>query len=60
MQYVNVMMLTAPPQASQRKEIRAHCCSEQEHTNLNVAMVHEIGETSSIVIMELSDGSNSE
>jgi hypothetical protein len=51
-------MCRIPPQASQRMESRAQAvarCLEFELANLNTPVVHEIGETSSAAIMEISD-----
>jgi hypothetical protein len=63
MQCMDENMCAAPPKASQRRETRAQatqCCLEFELANLNAIVVHEIGETSSAAIMEISDGSDSE
>jgi hypothetical protein len=54
---VDTMMRTAPPRVGQKKEMTAFRHLELEHVNLNVAVVHEIGETSLVAI---NDGSNSE
>jgi hypothetical protein len=59
MQRVDAIMRAAPPRASQRRAMKALRCLELKHANLNVAVVHEIVETSTVVIMELSNGSNS-
>jgi hypothetical protein len=53
----------APPRASQRRETRAQVVQrslEFIQENLNIAVVHKIGETSLNTIMELNDGSDSE
>jgi hypothetical protein len=58
MKCVDENMCRAPPQASQRMETRAQvaaCHLEFELANLNVPVVHEIGESSSAAIMEISD-----
>jgi hypothetical protein len=54
MERVDENMHRAPPRASQRMETRARRL-EFELANLNVPMVHEIGESSSAAIMEISD-----
>jgi hypothetical protein len=59
LQCVDAMMSVARLQSRQRRETRAFRCLELEHTNLNVVVVHKIGETSSDSIMDLSHGSNS-
>ena len=59
MQRVDAIMRAAPPQASQGRAMKALFRLELKHANLNVAMVHKIVETSTVVIMELSNGSNS-
>jgi hypothetical protein len=38
--------------------MRAFCHLELKHANLNIAVVYEIGEISSVAIMDLSDGRN--
>jgi hypothetical protein len=51
-------MCRAPPRVSQRMETRAQAAArrlEFELTNLNTPVVHEIGESSSATIMEISD-----
>jgi hypothetical protein len=56
-------MRLAPPRASQRRETRAQVVQrslEFIQENLNIAVVHKIGETSLNTIMELNDGSDSE
>jgi hypothetical protein len=60
MQRVDAMMRAALLRASQRKVTKTLRHLKLEQTNLNVVVVHEIGKTSSITIMELSDGSHSE
>jgi hypothetical protein len=60
MQRVDVIICATPLQASQRRATRTLPRLELEHAYLIVIMVHEIGETSLVAIMELSDGSNSE
>jgi hypothetical protein len=58
MQRVDENMRKAPPQVSQRMEIRAQAaarCLEFELANLNAHVVHEIGKTSSAAIMEIGD-----
>jgi hypothetical protein len=58
MKRVDENMRRAPPRASQRMETRAQAaahCLEFELANLNAPMVHEIGESSSAAIMEISD-----
>jgi phosphoketolase len=58
MQCVDENMRRVPPQASQRMETRAQAAArrlEPELANLNAPIVHEIGETSSAAIMEISD-----
>jgi hypothetical protein len=58
MERVDENMRRAPPRASQRMETRAQAIArrlEFELANLNVPMVHEIGESSSAAIMEISD-----
>jgi hypothetical protein len=58
MQRVDENMRRAPPRASQSLETRAQaaaCRLEFELANLNAPVVHEIGETSSAVIMEISN-----
>jgi hypothetical protein len=58
MERVDENMRRAPPRASQRMQTRAQaaaCCLEFELANLNAPMVHEIGESSSAAIMEISD-----
>jgi hypothetical protein len=60
MQLVDAMIRGALPQVSQMRETKvnvAQHCLEFKQANLNRAMVHEIEETSSDAIMELSDGS---
>jgi hypothetical protein len=55
---VNENMRRAPPQASQRMETRAQAAArrlEFELANLNAPVVHEIGESSSAAIMEISN-----
>ena len=59
MQLVDAIKHAALPRASQRRAIRALHHLELKQANLNLFVVHEIGETSSIAIMELSDGSHS-
>jgi hypothetical protein len=59
MQCVDTMMRVALL-TSQTRAMTAFYRLELKQTNLNVAMVHEIGKTSSVTIMELSDGSHSE
>jgi hypothetical protein len=48
MQGLDAMMHMAPLQASQRRETRAQRRLELEYANLNLVVVHEIGETSSV------------
>jgi hypothetical protein len=58
MKRVDENMYSAPLQASQRMETRAQAASfrlEFELTNLDAPVVHEIGESSSAAIMEISD-----
>jgi hypothetical protein len=58
MECVDENMHRAPPRASQRMQTRAQAVArrlEFELANLNVHMVYEIGESSSVVIMEISD-----
>jgi hypothetical protein len=58
MERVDENMRRAPPRASQRMETRAQAAArrlEFELENLNVPVVHEIGESSSAAIMEISD-----
>jgi hypothetical protein len=58
MECVDENMRRALPRASQRMETRAQAAAhrlEFEQANLNVPMVHEIGESSSAAIMEISD-----
>jgi chromatin remodeling complex protein RSC6 len=58
MEHVDENMHRAPPRASQRMETRAQAtarCLEFELANLNALVVHEIGESSSTAIMEISD-----
>jgi hypothetical protein len=58
MERVDENMRRAPPRASQRTETRAQAAArrlEFELANLNVPVVHEIGESSSAAIMEISD-----
>jgi hypothetical protein len=58
MERVDENMHRAPPRARQRMETRAQvaaCRLEFELANLNVYVVHEIGESSSAAIMEISD-----
>jgi hypothetical protein len=58
MQRVDENMRKAPPQVSQRMEIRAQAAVrrlEFELANLNAHVVHEIGKISSAAIMEISD-----
>jgi hypothetical protein len=58
MERVDENMRRVPPRASQRMETRAQAAArrlEFELTNLNAPMVHEIGESSSAAIMEISD-----
>ena len=49
-------MRRVPPRASQRMQTRAQaaaCRLEFELANLNVPVVHEIGESSSLYIIEI-------
>jgi hypothetical protein len=58
MERVDENMCRAPPRVSQRMETRAQAAArrlEFELTNLNTPVVHEIGESSSATIMEISD-----
>jgi hypothetical protein len=58
MERVDENMCRAPPRVSQRMQTRAQataCCLEFELANLNAPVVHEIGESSSAAIMEISD-----
>jgi hypothetical protein len=58
MERVDENMRRAPPRASQRMETRAQaavCRLEFELANLNAHVVHEIGESSSAAIIEISD-----
>jgi hypothetical protein len=58
MECVDENMRRAPPRASQRMETRAQAAAhrlEFELANLNAPVVHEIGESSSAAIMEISD-----
>jgi hypothetical protein len=58
MERVDENMRRAPPRASQRMQTRAQAaarCLEFELANLNAPVVHEIGESSSAAIMEISD-----
>src|SRR5450759_2933129 len=56
MERVDENMRMAPPRASQRMRTRGQARRlEFEETNLNAAVVHEIGESSSAAIMEISD-----
>ena len=58
MQCVDENMCNVPLQASHRMKTRvqaAVCCLEFELPNLKARVVHEIGETSSTAIMEISD-----
>jgi hypothetical protein len=58
MERVDENMRRAPPRASQRRQTRAQaaaCRLEFELTNLNAPVVHEIGESSSATIMEITD-----
>jgi hypothetical protein len=58
MERMDENMGRAPPRASQRMETRAQAAArrlEFELANLNVLVVHEIGESSSAAIMEISD-----
>jgi hypothetical protein len=58
MERVDENMRRVPPRASQRMETRvqvAACRLEFELANLNAPVVHEIGESSSAAIMEISD-----
>jgi hypothetical protein len=51
-------MHRAPPRVSQRMETRAQAAArhlEFKLANLNAPVVHEIGETSSATITEISD-----
>ena len=59
LQCVDAMMSVAPLQSSQRRETKAFHCLELKHANLNIAVVHKLGETSLDSIMDLSHGSNS-
>lgn len=60
MQRVDAMMHATPPWACQRRQTRALHRLTLEHENLNGHAIPEIGETSIIAIMELSDDSISE
>jgi hypothetical protein len=58
MERVDENMRRTPPRASQRMETRAQVATrrlEFELANLNAHVVHEIGESSSAAIMEISD-----
>jgi hypothetical protein len=58
MERVDENMRRVPPRTSQRMETRAQAAArrlEFELANLNAPMVHEIGESSSAAIMEISD-----
>jgi hypothetical protein len=58
MERVDENMRRAPPRASQRRQTRAQAAArrlEFELANLNAPLVHEIGESSSAAIMEISD-----
>jgi hypothetical protein len=58
MQHMDDNMSRTPTRASQRRETRAQAAVrhlEFELANLNAIVVHEIGETSSAAIMEISD-----
>jgi hypothetical protein len=58
MECVDENMRRAPPRASQRMQTRAQAAVrrlEFELANLNARVVHEIGESSSAAIMEISD-----
>jgi hypothetical protein len=58
MERMDENMRRAPPRASQRMETRAQAtvrCLEFELANLNAPVVHKIGESSSVAIMEISD-----
>jgi hypothetical protein len=58
MERVDENMHRAPLRANQRMETRAQAAAhrlEFELANLNVPVVHEIGESSSAAIMEISD-----
>jgi hypothetical protein len=55
---VDENMCKAPPRASQRMETRAQVAARHlkfKLANLNAPVVHEIGETSSAAMMEISD-----
>jgi hypothetical protein len=58
MEHVDENMRRTPPRASQRMETRAQAAARRLEfglTNLNVPVVHEIGESSSAAIMEICD-----
>jgi hypothetical protein len=58
MERVDENMRRAPPRASQRMETRAKAATrrlEFELANLNAPVLHEIGESSSAAIMEISN-----
>jgi hypothetical protein len=58
MELMDENMRRAPPRASQRRQMRAQAAArrlEFEPANLNTPVVHEIGESSSAAIMEISD-----
>jgi hypothetical protein len=58
MERVDENMRRAPPRASQRMQTRAQAAArrlEFELTNLNAPVIHEIGESSSAAIMEISE-----
>jgi hypothetical protein len=58
MERMDENMRRAPPRASQRMQTRAQaaaCRLDIELANLNALVVHEIGESSSAAIMEISD-----
>jgi hypothetical protein len=57
-EHVDENMRRVPPRASQRMETRAQAAAhrlEFELANLNALVIHEIGESSSATIMEISD-----